>query len=135
MALAAAMQWTTSDEPLVTVDRGVSRIEPVTTSTRDAVEPVVRTPMAAPKLEPGPAKPSEKSSRVPALPSVSDRSIGAAQPMPEPVTEIHIGSVDVQIVPTTPPAPPPAAATPAIPSTSSTPLARGFTSRFGLRQS
>jgi hypothetical protein len=55
----------------------------------------------------------------------------AAPPSEPPQLAIRIGSIDVQILPPAPPQPAaPAASTPRSP----VPLARGFTSSFGLRQ-
>lgn len=142
LALAAAVRWTSSAEP---VDREASEIERDRSATprargaslpsSPANEPIARETVGATVAPAQPPAPSNsrhlaraglEAPRVPAMPLPENRFTG-----------VHIGSVDVQIVSAAEPAARPVVRAPVASNRPSPqgPLARGLTSPFGLRQS
>lgn len=117
-----------------------SRVPLSEKSDRPAIRPVVPVPASLPHpksaahlrqitLEPSPVGQSPRSTAMPDVPHRwAEPENGATKRQENPV---HIGSIDVQIVP--PPAPPTQPTRPVVKSPPS-PLSRGFTSSFGLRQ-
>jgi hypothetical protein len=124
-ALGAAMQWVSTPQ---------ADAAPPAPREATIVKTTTPTPPAArePRLERGPAPTSE------ALPTRMPQTTKLGSP---PARSIHIGSIDIQIVkPSTAPPPSPAprterAAAAGAPSAPTSPLARGFASPLGLRQS
>jgi hypothetical protein len=151
MALAAAVRWTSSDpEPLAPMQRAHAAV-PVRPAARSAV---VQTPRESPPPatpapttrgratggETAPTMPTPAMPTRAIVPAPRQTPAGAPRATPpstERFTGIHIGAVDVQILPPPDPVKPPAAAPAASrpkPATASQ-LARGLTSSIGLRQS
>lgn len=139
--LAAAVRWTSSDErPTPIAPRATAHsereIEPV---ARDLRETPPRDPPAgvtqAPRAEAVAATPRGPLSLPSSAASPGAASRATPAPAAERFTGIHIGSLEVQIL-TPPEMPtPPAARPPAASNAVLTPLARGFTSSIGMRQS
>ncbi len=100
---------------------------PVVTAPRE------RAPSVQPPAEPRARRPG---SPVTAAAPPAARPRAATDPDAAPFTGIHIGSVEVQILPPAEPMAPPAVTRPtAVSPAPSGPLARGLTSTIGLRQS
>jgi hypothetical protein len=124
-ALGAAMQWVSAPQ---------ADSAPPAPSQAPSVQASTPSPPAArePRAEPGPAPARE------ALPARMPQATKLGSP---PARSIHIGSIDVQIVKLAaapPPSPVPRterAAAAGAPSATTSPLARGFASPLGLRQS
>jgi hypothetical protein len=141
VTLAAAMRWTSSDErPTPIVPRAAPHAE------RD-VEPVAGARRETPRRDPAaPVTQAPRAEAVAAtargplsLPSPAASPGPASRPTPPPAAErftgVHIGSLEVQILSPPELVTPPIARPPAASKAVLTPLARGFTSSIGLRQS
>lgn len=124
MALAAAMRWVATDEEPKAAGRPPTGNAPPP-ARGEAMIAMVAPPVAAPppalrpavRDDPGPAPSRDPASATP------DATAGG----------VHIGSVEIQIVPAHEPPPRPAPAV--APRAVVAPLSRGFTSPIGLRQS
>jgi hypothetical protein len=126
IALAAAARWTSSDtEPTA------AHTPPMTVGGQPI--PGASTVRSSYELTPA-IREASSSLRLPGrdAPVASHESVSPA----EHFTGVHIGSVEIEILPPPDAAKPPVALPAAAPAARAvTPLARGFTSSIGLRQS
>ena len=117
-----------------------SRVPLSEKSVRPALRPVVPVPASLPHpksathlrqstLESPPVVQSSRSTAMPNVPHQWAEPGDGATKRQE--NTVHIGSIDVQLVP---PSAPPAQPTKPVGKSSLSPLSRGFTSSFGLRQ-
>jgi hypothetical protein len=136
--LAAAIRWTSSDEPSTSEPAPVrprAMLTPPTPLARThepAIEESVAVAREVRADEPAQRRPQRNPTLEPRVARAPIAVPEAAPSAPEQITGVHIGTVDIQIVQPSEPAKP--ATAPAAPAPRAA-LARGFTTTFGLRQS
>lgn len=118
-------------------------IEPAIQGHQQPVQEGQPTALVQPPRRKGLEEPSRRGALQPEGPAVfpagTARELRAqATPRPETAKDatVQIGSIDIHITPAAPPQPPAARSPPSLarPAPPAAPLARGFTSPFGLRQ-
>jgi hypothetical protein len=140
VALAAAVRWTASDAAPLARSRSAH--------AASGAHPPVREPIVQSPREPAPLATSSQQTPVALTPARPARAMASPSPnalavtprtaatTTERFTGVHIGSVEVEILPPPDPVQPPVASPPAPPSVGTpTQLSRGLTSSIGLRQS
>lgn len=153
VALAAAVRWTSSDPAPIAASRSAHAASAAPLTSRESIVHSSREPPPPATPARAPVTP-ERAMRAPVIPA-PETVLSSERHAPVPTlraalaftshdparaterfTGIHIGTVEVEILPSPDPVKPPVASTPAPPSVgASTQLARGLTSSIGLRQS